>query len=123
MKHERDFADKIARDNAWTAGRAVLMIVFGEGVTLGMMLLFRDTIHEPAFWRLTAVVMLLFAFVSWMAWAIRGMVRYDLYTVAQGKSLVELQRFKGEVEELIDKIAAERDSEERIVPVRKEKRT
>jgi hypothetical protein len=107
---EQAFSQKIRRENAWRWTTAVIatglcvLLTYGHlciAVDHGLL----DNGARPYLFFVQALIIVLAAGVSW---AMRDAQRQDLYVEVRRNSITQLRRFRGELDDEIHRLEAER---------------
>jgi hypothetical protein len=107
---EQAFSQKIRRENAWRWATAVIGTALCVLLTYGHLCIAVDhglleNDARPYLFFVQALIIVLAAGVSW---AMRDAQRHDLYIEVRRHSLPQLRRFRGEIDDEIQRLEAER---------------
>ncbi len=111
MMTEKDFTDRIRRQNIWLslcAFAVLLVILIGAWGALRIM---EESILQGEWIKIFMIVIFLLLLTAGVTWALRGSQRHDLYTVVTGMSVTQLKRFRGEIDDVIEQIEDELQQE------------
>ena len=114
MRKERSFTEKIRRENRWKWITAMVTLVICGVLILGHLALASDRgmIMTSNLWYIFFVQALILILSTGVAWAMRDAQRHDLYTEVRKHSVSQLRRFRGEIDDEIERLEQE-DAEER----------
>jgi len=101
---EKDFTDKIRRQNLWLAFGAICVVLMAAVGAFGALRIMEDCILPGSWEKIFMVVLFLLLLTAGVTWALRGSQRNDLYTVVTGMSVTQLKRFRGEIDDVVEKL-------------------
>ena len=105
---EQSFSEKIRRENKWKAWTAVIAVVVALGFTFAHFAVFLPGgMYDNNFLSRIFVQGLIVILSSGVAWAMRDAQRHDLYIQVREHSLTQLRRFRGEIDDEIERLEAE----------------
>ena len=109
MKTERSFTQKIKRENTWRWVTAMVTLVICGVLIYGHLALASDRgmISTSNLWYILFVQVLILVLSTGVAWAMRDAQRHDLYTEVQRHSVMQLRRFRGEIDDEIERLETE----------------
>jgi len=110
---DNDFALKIRRENGFKALSAMGILFLVSILGWGALSVFREVL---TFERILVIFGILLLLACWATWSIRGAQRHDLYTVVCGSTITQLKRFRGELDDAIEKLELERSQNRKILP-------
>lgn len=109
---EKDFTDKIRRQNIWLslcAFTVLLVVLIGAWGALSIM---EESVRPGEWIKIFMIVIFLLLLTAGITWALRGSQRHDLYTVVTGMSVTQLKRFRGEIDNVIEALEGEMQTEQ-----------
>ncbi len=109
MNRERSFTQKIGRENRWRWGTAVATLVICGLLMYGHLSLASDRgmLSTSNMWYVLFVQALILVLSTGVAWAMRDAQRHDLYAEVQRKSVMQLRRFRSEIDDEIERLETE----------------
>ncbi len=109
MNIERSFTQKIKRENTWRWITAVLTLAICGVLMYGHLSLASDRgmLSTNNMWYVLFVQALILVLSTGVAWAMRDAQRHDLYAEVQRKSVMQLRRFRSEIDDEIERLEAE----------------
>lgn len=122
-KVEKSFTEKMVRHNRWIVALAFLDLVVMVIASYTCLEVMRESIMVKHFNKIFMVTTLLVVIAIGFTWSLRGWQRHDLYSVVTGMSVTQLRRFRGELDDEIDKLGTEISIDKNarpIVPKKKE---
>jgi len=106
---EQSFTQKIKRENLWRWLTAILSVPIGVLLIYGHLALLSDQGVIP--WGYVRYVFfgqaLILLLSCGVTWAMRDAQRHDLYTEVRRHSLTQLRRFRGEINDEIERLEVE----------------
>jgi len=104
---ENQFDRELRRRNMWYAIAALISIVWGVVLLYGAL-----AVHDvPAVSTLTYALFLVVMLSNMGTWLCATARRTDLYTIARGNSVTQLERFRVEIDNAIEMLKAEQKEE------------
>ncbi len=109
---EKDFTDRIRRQNIWLSLCAFVVLLVVLMGAWGALRIMEESILQGEWIKIFMIVIFLLLLTAGVTWALRGSQRHDLYTVVTGMSVTQLRRFRGEIDDVIEALEGELQQEE-----------
>ena len=109
---EKDFTDKIRRQNIWLSLCTFIVLLVVLVGAWGALRIMEESILPGEWIKIFMIVIFLLFLTTGSTWALRGSQRHDLYTVVTGMSVTQLKRFRGEIDDVIEQIEGELQAEQ-----------
>jgi len=109
---EKDFTNKLRRQNFWLSLCAFGVLLVGLVGAFGALKIMETSIRPGEWIKIFMIVVFLLLLTAGSTWALRGSQRHDLYTVVTGMSVTQLRRFRGEIDNVIEALEGEMEQEQ-----------